>query len=203
MKFLLPWVSRKHADECWDKAMTELRTASAELAKARDDESAARHQWRKQTEELFKVQERLSNSASLCADKQREIAMLRTQLQEKEALYAVERAEARADRARLMDWVAKGMTGVPIFAEIPKETVVPEPEKPANLDKDVVPTELQDAISKVGRRARAVVNHITKEKETDFAQQMARSGVRRVFQEDKVDAEVAAEVIHERKSASV
>ena len=203
MKFLLPWVSRKAAREAEVRVVTEvIRPLNVELTKAHNELSSMRHDERNQSQELFRLNERLAASASLCADKQREIAMLRTQLQEKEALYAVERAEARADRARLMDWVAKGMTGVPIFAEIPKETVVPEPEKPADPSKDPVPTELQDAISKVGRRARAVVNHITKSKDANFAEEMARGGVRRVFQEDKVDAEVAAEVIHERKSAS-
>lgn len=198
MKF--PWVSRKRANVHHDELVGEVRSLNIQLTKAHNELNAMRHDERSQTQEFYRINERLANSASLCADKQREIAMLRTQLQERDVLHAAERAEMRAQSQRLMDWVAKGMTGVPIFAEVAKEA--PEPvEAPAKPGTERIPTDVEDAIAKVGRKARAVVNHITKKKDVDFQAAMAGAGVRRIFEEDKLDAEVEATVIHEQQHA--
>jgi hypothetical protein len=196
----LPWVSRKRAEAETANMVTEvIRPLNIELTKAHNELNAMRHDERSQTQEFYRLNERLAASTSLCADKQREIAMLRSQVQQQEAQHIAERNELRADSRRLMDWVARGVTGVPIFAEIPKPDAEPAPE-PAKPATDRVPTDVEEAISKVGRRARAVVNHITNKKDADFVAAMQGAGVKRIFAEDKLDAEVEAQAIHEATS---
>jgi hypothetical protein len=202
MTFKFPWISRKAAQAEATRSIAEVdRALHVQLTAANNELVAMRHDERNQAQELYRLNERLSASAALCADKQREIAMLRSQLQEKEALHTAERAEMREENKRLMDWVAKGMTGVPIFVEPPKDT--PEPaEAPTKPVTERVPTDVEEAISKVGRRARSVVNHITHKKDADFLAAMQGAGVKRIFADDKVDAEVEAQVIHERQTTS-
>lgn len=152
--------------------------------------------------QLAHASEKLSSTVALAAEKQREIGALRSQIVEKELQFREEQRLAREERQKLMDWIAKGVSGgMAIFAESPVPPAAePEPPgKPADPATDRVPTELEDAVATVGRRARAIVKHIEKAKDANFEAAMAAAGVRRIFDEDKVTAEVEAEVIAENK----
>jgi len=152
--------------------------------------------------ESQRLTEQLTQSATLVADKQREIAMLRSQLTEKEAALQAERQASAEERHKLMDWIAKGVSnGIPIFAEIPKPVAEPEEPKPAP-GSERVPTEIEEAVNRVGRRARAIVKHIEKKNDLNFEEQMKGAGVRSVFQEDEAVATAEAVAISEQKKSA-
>lgn len=150
--------------------------------------------------EVLRLKDHLSQASALAADKQREIAMLRAQLAEKELHLQAESTAAREERQKLMDWIAKGVSnGIPIFAEIPLPVAASSEVAPAvPLATERVPNDVEEAIAAVGRRPRAIVNHISKKRDVDFAAAMAGAGVKRIFDEDRVTAEVEATVISEQ-----
>lgn len=149
--------------------------------------------------EVLRLKDHLSQASALAADKQREIAMLRAQLAEKELHLQAESTAAREERQKLMDWIAKGVSnGIPIFAEIPLPVASSEVAPAAPLATERVPSDVEEAIAAVGRRPRAIVNHISKKRDVDFAAAMAGAGVKRTFDEDRAVAEAEATVISEQ-----
>jgi hypothetical protein len=203
MKLRLPFVWRP----AYAAALAEVTQLNREATALGNDLSALRSSARGETQahahEVLRLKDQLNQAVALGAEKTREIATLRGLLAEKEQTLQTERKEAREERQKLMDWIAKGVSGgVPIFSEIPQPaSTSDEADAKPKPGEERIPSDLEDAIRTVGRRPRAIVNHITKKKDADFVAAMAGAGVRRVFEEDRIDAEVEAAVISEQKSA--
>lgn len=180
---------------------TQLHDATVMVQQAQAESAGRGRDLSRMGPQLAQLQERLNQSASLVAAKQNELAMLRAELDRTIKALEVEREGAANERHKLMDWIAKGVSnGVPIFAEIPLPAAETEAPAPAP-GSERVPTDVEAAIARVGRRPRSIVNHISKVNEVNFEAAMAGAGVKRVFQEDRVVAEAEAEAINEIKTA--
>jgi hypothetical protein len=183
--------------------LSESRRESAELRKTAEERG---RDLARLGPQLAQFSDKLNATTALAAEKQREIGSLRSQLADKELQLKDERRLAREERQKLMDWIAKGVSGgTPIFAELPApEAAAAEPEpKAPDPATERVPTELEDAVATVGRRARAIVKHIEHKKDVNFEGAMAAAGVRRIFDEDRVTAEVEAQAIEDRKRETI
>lgn len=150
--------------------------------------------------ELLKLRDTLSNSertaataVAMTAEKQKEIASLRGQINDILAAHKeqVERLDRRSEQ--LMDWIAKGYSGVPIFEkqsapnlELPvPQTAATEPNPDPGVESD-----MHEAMRIAGPKARNIVRHLTRNKDENFnAEQML---VRDTFRKDKTAGEADA-----------
>lgn len=155
--------------------------------------------------DVFTLRERLLNAertaataVSMAAEKQKEIAALRAQIVELMAAHKeqVGRSDTRVEK--LMDWIAKGYTGVPIFdkPEAPAVEPVAEAPKPADPMKDVVETDMEEAFRVAGPRARSISRFLTLKADAKYNDEQL--SVRETFKQDKIDGEVAAVVAVEK-----
>lgn len=178
-----------------------VQSISVQLHDALTELNECRRDLSKFGQQISQSSSQLSTAQALGAEKQREIANMRAQLAEREIALKAARDEAREERQKLMDWIAKGVSnGVPIFAEIPLPVVTDEAPAP-QPGTDRIPSDVEEAIAVVGRRPRAIVNRITKKNDVDFEAAMKGAGVKRVFAEDRAVAQAEAVVISETKSA--
>lgn len=187
------------------KFMRQVIEAGNDLSAARDSargsEIDSSRVIAQLNDRLAQSNERSALQGAMLAEKQREIAGLRAQLAEAEQKLKAERAEGTEDRHKLLDWIAKGTGGPPIYAE--PETVPAEPEAPKkDPASERILGEVEEAARRVGRKPRAIVNSITAKRDADFEATMAGAGVKRIFDEDRADAETEAAVIAgEKKTA--
>lgn len=147
---------------------------------------------RRLSDEVLKFSSQAATAVAMNAEKQKEVASLRQQITD---LYATHREEIIRGEKRveqMVDWIAKGATGLAVFEK-------PEPEKqetPENKpDADPNPpvkSDLREAIDLHGPRARAVVRHLNRRADEDLnPDQLA---VRKMLQEDVAEAESTVEL---------
>lgn len=168
----------------------ELANQGNELHELRNGvrQSEAKH-----SREIFLLTEQAKSATVLAAEKQREIATLRTQLQEQKLEHKAERTEWGEERKKFIDWITKGTTGLPVFAELKEDPApAPEPVKPIDLANDPVESDLTEAIRKVGRSPRAVTKFVEHKRDADFSEAMSGLGVRKIFEEDRAVGEAEA-----------
>jgi seryl-tRNA synthetase len=180
-----------------------VQSISVQLHDALTQLNECRRDLSKFGQQISQSSAQLSTAQALGAEKQREIANMRAQLAERESALKAARDEAREERQKLMDWIAKGVSnGVPIFAEMPLPVVTDEAPAPQPAPgTERIPSDVEEAIAVVGRRPRAIVDRITKKNDVDFEAAMKGAGVKRVFAEDRAVAQAEAVVISETKSA--
>lgn len=221
MKLSVPFVSKRAHVE----ALESLHAKNVALQRINADlstelisvKNSALGEANDSAKKMLLLSERLGAAQALAADKQREIATLRKDVEYRDQMIERERAVSREEREglmcrveKLMDWITKGISGVPIFSEPPVEVAEesPRPETDEErakrlMKEEVTETPVTKAIREAGtRNARHVVKTITRNNERTFAEEMSSAGVRRTFDKDREDAErEALEVTAESQRA--
>lgn len=140
-------------------------------------------------DQLLAAERTAASSVAMTAEKQKEIASLRGQINEILAAHKEEVALLNGRIEKFVDWMAAGGPGVPVFAK--REEVIEPPVAPAAENPDpIVPTDMQEALRIHGPRARNVIRHLTQKADEKFNDEQI--AVRQTFQEDRASGEATA-----------